>query len=70
MTHHSEESSSEADVQSQSLQPEDLDQVVAGVDVKIEQVSSTVSTADDGTLSPGVIDAIVSSVLDALRRRR
>jgi hypothetical protein len=53
---------------SDAVTAEDLDRVVAGMDVTIDKVTTTVGDGDS-TVSPGVLGAIVGSVLDALRRR-
>jgi hypothetical protein len=49
------------------LKAKELDQVVGGMDVQIDQVHTTVST-DDGSSSGTFLKAVVTSVLSMLRR--
>ncbi|HVZ01595.1 MAG TPA: hypothetical protein VHA35_18965 [Dongiaceae bacterium] len=51
----------------QPLDQEALDRVVGGMDVKIDQVTSTVNTAASGGLGSNVLGGIVKNVVEGIK---
>jgi hypothetical protein len=60
----------EANQTTKELSEAELDKVSAGMEVRIGQASSNIATADSGSvLSSGVLQGVVSSVVESLNNQ-